>query len=108
MRATAGEAGTKSCDIVQSTPTHGCASVGRSARTYLHQHCVDTGCSSETYQEQWIKGVDTDGQRERERESGKSILAARHDNDDEKKIYIYKERERERALNKCVCCYGYD
>ena len=29
------------------TPTHGCASVGRPARTYIQQLCEDTGCNPE-------------------------------------------------------------
>ena len=29
------------------TPTHGCARVGRPARTYIHQLCEDTGCNPE-------------------------------------------------------------
>ena len=32
-------------DIFQWIPTHECASVGWSARTYLHHLCVDTECS---------------------------------------------------------------
>ena len=31
--------------VLQWNPTHGCASIGRPERTYLHQLCVDTGCS---------------------------------------------------------------
>ena len=31
-------------DTLIQTPTHGYASVGQPARTYLHQLCVDTGC----------------------------------------------------------------
>ena len=33
--------------ILLLNPTHGSASVGWLARTYLHQICVDTGCSLE-------------------------------------------------------------
>ena len=29
------------------TPTHGCARVGRPARTYIQQLCEDTGCNPE-------------------------------------------------------------
>ena len=34
-------------NVVLWTPLHGCASVGRPARTYLQQLCMDTGCSLE-------------------------------------------------------------
>ena len=34
-------------DVLLWTPTHGCASVGRPARTYIQQLCEDTGCNSE-------------------------------------------------------------
>ena len=37
----------ESSDILLWTPTHRRASVGRPARTYLHQHCADTGCNAE-------------------------------------------------------------
>ena len=35
------------CDVLLWTPTHGCASVGRPARTYIQQLCEDTGCNPE-------------------------------------------------------------
>ena len=34
-------------DVLLWTPTHGCARVGRPARTYIQQLCEDTGCNSE-------------------------------------------------------------
>ena len=34
-------------NILPWIPTHGYTSVGQAARTYLHQLCVDTGCSLE-------------------------------------------------------------
>ena len=34
-------------DVLLWTPTHGCASVGRPARTYIQQLCEDTGCNPE-------------------------------------------------------------
>ena len=34
-------------DILQWTPSHGLAKVGRPARTYIQQLCADTGCSPE-------------------------------------------------------------
>ena len=34
-------------DVLQWTPTYGCAKVGRAARTYIQQLCEDTGCNPE-------------------------------------------------------------
>ena len=34
-------------DVLLWTPTHGCARVGRPARTYIQQLCEDTGCNPE-------------------------------------------------------------
>ena len=34
-------------DVLLWTPTHGCARVGRPARTYIQQLCEDTGCDPE-------------------------------------------------------------
>ena len=34
-------------DVPLWTPSHGRAKAGRSARTYIHQRCADTGCSLE-------------------------------------------------------------
>ena len=34
-------------DVLLWTPTHGCARVGRLARTYIQQLCGDTGCNPE-------------------------------------------------------------
>ena len=34
-------------DVLLWTPTHGCARVGRRARTYIQQLCEDTGCNPE-------------------------------------------------------------
>ena len=34
-------------DVLLWTPSHGRASIGRPARTYLQQLCMDTGCSLE-------------------------------------------------------------
>ena len=34
-------------DVLLWTPTHGCAKVGRPARTYIQQLCEDTGCNPE-------------------------------------------------------------
>ena len=35
------------CDILLWTPSHGRAKVGRPARTYIQQLCIDTGCRPE-------------------------------------------------------------
>ena len=67
-------------DVLQWTPTRGRASVGRPARTYLQQHCADTGCSLEDLpaaiddRDRWRMG-----ERERERERLKFVLAAHVD-----------------------------
>ena len=61
------------------TSTHRRASVGWSARTYLHQLCADTGCSLEDLPEVMD---DKDEWRERERELGKSVLSERLVEDD--------------------------
>ena len=34
-------------DVLLWTPTHGCARVGRPARTYIQQLCEDTECNPE-------------------------------------------------------------
>ena len=54
------------------------SSIGWSTRTYLKQLCPDTGCSLEDQPE---TVDDRDKRSERERESGKSMLARRHDDD---------------------------
>ena len=38
-------------DVLLWTPTHGCARVGRPARTYIQQLCEDTGCNPEDLSE---------------------------------------------------------
>ena len=69
-------------DILQWTPSQRRAKVGRPARTYIRQLCADTGCSLED-----LPGAmdDRDGlrERERERESGKSVLMEWHDDYDD-------------------------
>ena len=37
----------KETKLLLWTPTHGCAGVGRPARTYIQQLCEDTGCNPE-------------------------------------------------------------
>ena len=63
-------------DVLLWTPTHGCARVGRPARTYIQQLCEDTGCNPEDLPRRWMIG------RNGERRSGISAQAARHDDDD--------------------------
>ena len=63
-------------DVLLWTPTYGHAKAGRPDRTYIQQHCEDTGCSLEDLPEAM-------NDREK-RGSGISVLAARHDD-----IYIY-------------------
>ena len=58
-------------------PTHRCASVGRPARTYLHQLVQTQNVVWKTCQEWWMIG--TDG----EKESGKSVLSVWLDEDDD-------------------------
>ena len=66
-------------DILLWTPLNWHANVGRPARTYLQQLCVDTGYSLED-----LTGVTDDRGKWRERESRKSLLAAwLDDNDDD-------------------------
>ena len=73
-------------EVLLWTPTHGRASFSRPARTYSHQFCTDTGCSLEDLPETMVY---RDGwrERERERESGKSVLSAWLDDDDDDSFY---------------------
>ena len=64
------------------TSTQGRASVGRPARTYLHQLCVNTGYNLEDLPGE-MDNRNGGGEREREREGGKSVLSSRLDDDDE-------------------------
>ena len=52
-------------DVLLWTPSHGRATVGRPARTYIQQLCADTGCSLKDFPEAMD---DRDGWRERVRE----------------------------------------
>ena len=71
-------------DVLLWTPTYGRAKAGRSARTYIQQLCEDMRCSPEDLPEAM-----NDREKWRERESGISLLAARHAADDILNIYIY-------------------
>ena len=55
-------------DVLLWTPTHGCARVGRPARTYIQQLCEDTGCNPEDLPEAM-------NDRERWRETVRDIRA---------------------------------
>ena len=59
-------------DVLLWTPTHGCARVGRPARTYIQQLCEDTGCNPEDLPEAMNDG-------EKWRETVKDICAGRRD-----------------------------
>ena len=59
------------------TPAYGKSKAGRPARTYIQQLCDDTGCNPEDLPEAM-----NDRETWRERGSGISMLAARHDDDD--------------------------
>ena len=59
-------------DVLLWTPTHGCARVGRPARTYIQQLCEDTGCNPEDLPEAM-------NDREKWRETVRDIRAGRRD-----------------------------
>ena len=75
-------------DIQLWTSSHGRARTGWPGRTYLQPLCSDTRCSLEDMPEA-MDDTDRWRLRERERELGKSVLAARHDDDDGIYIYIF-------------------
>ena len=64
-RDTDGEANELISDVLLWTPTHGCASVGRPARTYIQQLCEDTGCNPENLPEAMMKKWRTGNPRRR-------------------------------------------
>ena len=63
-------------NVLLWTPSHGRASVGRPARTYLQQLSKNTGCRLED-----LPGAMDDRDERQERKSGKSVLAAQPDDD---------------------------
>ena len=81
-------------DVLLLTLAHGRAGVGRPARTYLQHLCMDTGCNPEDLTNVMINRDDW-----QERESGKSILVARHDDD----IYIFIHWSRVYVCFFCKC-----
>ena len=75
MRDTSGEIRMNSLAMYPVDPSHGRARYGQLAGTYLQQLCGDTKCSLED-----LPGA-IDDRNGRERVSGESVLAARHDDD---------------------------
>ena len=65
-------------DVLLWTPAYGQSKAGRPVRTYIQQLCDNTGCNPEDLSEAM-----NDRETWRERGSGISVLAARHDNDDD-------------------------
>ena len=64
-------------DVLLWIPSHGRAKAGRPARTNLQQLCANTGCSLED-----LPRAMDDRETSGRRRSGKSVLAAQHDDDD--------------------------
>ena len=64
-------------DVLQWTPAYGQSKAGRPARTFIQQLCDNTGCNPED-----LPKAMNDRETWRERGSGISVLAARHDDDD--------------------------
>ena len=64
-------------DVLLWIPAYGQSKAGRPAWTYIPQLCEDTGCNPEDLPE-----AINDRETWRERGSGISVLAARHDDDD--------------------------
>ena len=64
-------------DVLLWTPAYGQSKAGRPARKYIQQLCDDTGCNPEDLPEAM-----NDRETWRERGSGISVLAARHDDDE--------------------------
>ena len=70
-------------DVLLWTPLHGRAKAGRPVRTYIHQHCEDTGCSPKDLPE----GMnDREEWRERVRDIRAGGGARQDDDDDEDDI----------------------
>ena len=67
-------------DILLWTPSYGRAKAGRPARNNMQQLCADTGCNLED-----LPGAMED-RHGGDRETGRSVLAARHDDDDDDEV----------------------
>ena len=65
-------------DVLLWTPAYGQSKAERPARTFIQQLCDDTGCNPEDLPEAM-----NDRETWRERGSGITVLAARHDDDDD-------------------------
>ena len=79
------------------TPAYGQSKAGRPARTFIQQLCDDTGCNPED-----LPKAMNDRETWRERGSGISVLAARHDEDDDIYTYILTERIWQREIVKRI------
>ena len=65
-------------DVVMWTPAYDQSKAGRPVRTFIQQLCDDTGCNPED-----LPKAMNDRETWRERGSGISVLATRHDDDDD-------------------------
>ena len=70
-------------DTLLWTSSHGRAKARQPARVYIQQVCADTGYSQEDLRERWT--IETGG----EWGSGRTVLAARHNDDDKDKIVFW-------------------
>ena len=75
-------------DVLLWTPAYGQSKAGRPARTFIQQLCDDTGCNPED-----LPKAMNDWETWRERESGISVLAARHHDDDDDINTIHNGRQ---------------
>ena len=84
-------------DVLLWTPTYGQSKAGRPARTYIQQLCEDTGCDPEDPPEAM-----NDRETWRERGSGISVLAARHDDDESENYLTFPWLDIVFAVQKCL------
>ena len=82
-------------DVLLWTPAYGQSKAGRPARTFVQQLCEDTGCNLEDLPEAM-----NDRETWRERGSGISVLAARHDDDDVSWLFYKRSATRYCSLVK--------
>ena len=86
-------------DILPWTPSHGRASDRRQTKTYLQELCMDTGYHLEDLPEAMDNRDEwTERDRERQRESEKSMIAAHNDDDDEEE----EEEEEEEDISNVI------
>ena len=79
-------------DVLLWTPAYGQSKAGRPARTYIQQLCDDMGCNPDDLPEAM----------NRDRGSGISVLAARHDDDDD--MYIEKVKRKKNIFDDLFIC----